>query len=446
MSLQLFPEAFEKRVLADNFLGKQLLDALNQPTPISIRFNPTKNVEIEFDSKPINWCSNAYYLSERPKFTLDPLFHSGVYYPQEAGSMFLESVLKQLDLPNDPIILDLCAAPGGKSSLISSFLNNKGLLISNEVIQSRSKILKENLIKWGNQNTIVTNNDPKDFNRIIDFFDCIVVDAPCSGEGMFRKDLEARKEWNEANVDLCASRQRRIVMDVWNSLKPNGYLVYSTCTFNSFENEDNIKWFLANLSCEITNIDPKDFKNGRENIGAYSLPHLLDAEGFYICVLKKVTNNKPSQFRKNKNFNKNLKISKNIPQISKFINSSNAVILEWNSFLFATPINFTSEIICLQENLRILKLGTELGTLVKNDLIPNHSLAMDNESCVFVDRIELNKIEALQYLKGETFPLIASKGYHLVCYKNIPLGWIKHIGTRFNNLYPKEWRIRISIN
>lgn len=237
-----FPEAFKQRVENDPFLGTPLLEALNQTAPVSVRLHPLKQKAALTFSEKIAWCEHAFYLKERPSFTLDPLFHAGCYYPQEAGSMVLDTVLKQLDLPSEPSILDLCAAPGGKSTLIASFLNNNGLLVSNEVIQARARILTENTTKWGYTNTVVTNNDPKDFERLNEFFDVIVVDAPCSGEGMFRKDLKARDEWSEENVQICSSRQKRIVMDVWDSLKPGGFLIYSTCTFNSAENEDTISW------------------------------------------------------------------------------------------------------------------------------------------------------------------------------------------------------------
>lgn len=189
-----FPPDFEQRVKSDPFLGPDLLEALNSPPPVTVRFHPLKK-KSELDIlENITWCENGIYLKSRPLFTLDPLFHAGAYYPQEAGSMVLDFALRNMDISKNSRILDLCAAPGGKSTLIASFLENKGLLVSNEVIQQRSRILRENLTKWGYSNTIVTNNDPKDFERLEQFFDVIVVDAPCSGEGMFRKDVAAREE------------------------------------------------------------------------------------------------------------------------------------------------------------------------------------------------------------------------------------------------------------
>jgi 16S rRNA C967 or C1407 C5-methylase (RsmB/RsmF family)/NOL1/NOP2/fmu family ribosome biogenesis protein len=443
-----FPTAFENRVKNDPFLGEKLLSALNLDVPISIRYNKSKIagdfLAQDSESKvSIPWTETAFYLKERPIFTLDPLFHAGVYYPQEAGSMMLEKVLKQLDLNENPVILDLCAAPGGKSTLIASFLDNKGLLVSNEVIHSRAKILKENLTKWGYSNTLVSNNDPKDFQRIKNFFDCIVIDAPCSGEGMFRKDLESRNEWSEANVDLCSGRQKRIVIDVWDSLKPGGYLIYSTCTFNSQENEENVAWFQENLACEVKKLDYEPFQNDRSNSGAYALPHLVDSEGFYIVVLQKEkTDFRPSKF---KNTNRQIKQVKDTKFLSKFVNLSNKRILEWNAILFAIPEDFTLEVIELHEQLRLIKMGTELGTKIREELIPDHALALDAKINHFDQKVELSKDQALHYQKGEIFELKAEKGYNLLTFEGVNLGWIKHLGNRFNNLYPKEWRIRMKI-
>jgi 16S rRNA C967 or C1407 C5-methylase (RsmB/RsmF family)/NOL1/NOP2/fmu family ribosome biogenesis protein len=440
-----FPIEFENRIKNDAFLGEKLLEALNLDAPTSIRCNKSK-IEgnlLPIDAAPIPWTENAYYLKERPIFTLDPLFHAGLYYPQEAGSMFLEKVLNQLPFPENPIMLDLCAAPGGKSTLITSFLDNKGLLLSNEVINSRAKILKENLTKWGYSNTLVSNNDPKDFQRVPNFFDCIVIDAPCSGEGMFRKDLAARNEWSESNVDLCSGRQKRIVMDVWSSLKPGGFLIYSTCTFNTQENEENVSWFKENLSCEHVNLDFHPLQKDRNEFGAYALPHLLESEGFYIVVLQKeALDFRPTKF---KNTNRQIKQVKESKFLSKFVDLSNKKIIEWNNILFAIPEKFSQEIIELHEQLRLLKMGTELGTSIREELIPVHALALDATSNLYSQKVEVSKEQALHFQKGETFELQAAKGYNLLTFEGVNLGWIKHLGNRFNNLYPKEWRIRMKI-
>lgn len=441
-----FPVAFAERVSHDDFFGKKLLNALNSEVPTSLRYNQaksSKNSIIQQTNSPIAWCEHAYYLAERPIFTKDPLFHAGFYYPQEAGSMMLDKVLKQLSLPEEPIILDLCAAPGGKSTLIASFLNEKGLLVSNEVIQTRAKILTENLIKWGNTNTLVTNNDPKDFQRLPNLFDVIVVDAPCSGEGMFRKDSKARDEWSEKNVDLCAGRQKRIVMDVWDALKMDGYLIYSTCTFNEQENEQNIEWLLAETNAELLQLDYLPYKKDRKGLGAYALPSEVEAEGFYIAVIKK----KQASTKRNYPVVKNseLRIVKDSSIFAKHLNLEDKQVAQWKDFYFVLPRNGLDNVKLIHQELRVLKLGTEIGVMMKNDWHFHHALAMNPFLLKEIPIIDINLEQALLYLKGETFSLPADKGMYLLSYENCPLGWIKHLGNRFNNLYPKEWRIRMKL-
>jgi len=438
------PEDFKKRVENDAFLGVELLTALETDSPVSIRRNPLKTKAELPILKAIPWCKDAFYLTERPFFTKDPLFHSGTYYPQEAGSMFLETVLNQLDLPENPFVLDLCAAPGGKSTLIASILDNEGLLVSNEVIQARSKILKENMTKWGVTNSIVTNNDPADFQRIPDFFDLIVVDAPCSGEGMFRKDHASRNEWSQSNVDLCAARQKRIVMDVWESLQPGGFLVYSTCTFNTQENEENIAWLLNELQAEIVPIETSHFKKGRNDVGNYALPSLVETEGFFICVLQKEGTRNQLKLRLNK---KAEVISiKDISPLTEFADFDEIKAIQWTNYSFAVPAKFTEEIIYLQNQMRVIKMGTELGEIAKKGLIPHEALVL-NPKLLRNDlpTIELDLNQALSYLHGDTFSIEGKHGFNVMQFQNEPLGWIKHIGNRFNNLYPKEWRIRMKI-
>lgn len=438
------PEDFKKRVENDAFLGVELLTALETDSPVSIRRNPLKT-EVELPIlKEIPWCTNAFYLTERPFFTKDPMFHAGTYYPQEAGSMFLETVLNQLPLPENPFVLDLCAAPGGKSTLIARFLTNEGLLVSNEVIQARSKILKENMTKWGYSNSIVTNNDPADFQRIPDFFDLIVVDAPCSGEGMFRKDHASRNEWSQSNIDLCAARQKRIVMDVWESLQPGGFLVYSTCTFNTQENEENIAWLLNELQAEIVPIETTHFKKGRNDVGNYALPSLVETEGFFICVLQKKGTRNQLKLRLNKKAE--VTAIKDISPLTEFADLNEMKAIQWTNYSFAVPAQFTEEIIYLQNQMRVIKMGTELGEIAKKGLIPHEALVL-NPKLLRNDlpKIELDLNQALSYLHGDTFSIEGKHGFNVMQFQNEPLGWIKHIGNRFNNLYPKEWRIRMKI-
>lgn len=440
---QLFPPAFAERVLQDPFLGQPLLDALASETPTSIRRNPWKQAAELPVAESIPWSRNGFFLSERPQFTLDPLFHAGSYYPQEAGSQLLDAVLQALDLPEQAVVLDLCAAPGGKSTLIASHLNSNGLLVSNEVIHQRAKVLKENLTKWGAPNTIVTNNDPADFARVPHTFDCIVVDAPCSGEGMFRKDHAARDEWSQNNVDLCSARQRRIVMDVWDSLKPGGFLVYSTCTFNAQENEENIAWFARELDAEIVALPLAFAKPDRTNTGWYALPNELDTEGFYLSVLQKREGHSP---RSKPVKNQQLSFVKDTAFLQPFLTPADWLILQWQDFVFALPPAFQELAFQLHQQLRVIKLGTELGETTRKGLLPNEALALNPfVRSNAIPRLELTRDEALAYLHGDTFSIPGTHGFQLMAFQQEPLGWIKHLGNRFNNLYPKEWRIRMNI-
>lgn len=438
-----FPEAFKQRVENDPFLGIPLLEALNQTAPVSVRLHPLKQKAALTFTEKIAWCEHAFYLKERPSFTLDPLFHAGCYYPQEAGSMVLDTVLKQLDLPSEPSILDLCAAPGGKSTLIASFLNNNGLLVSNEVIQARARILTENTTKWGYTNTVVTNNDPKDFERLNEFFDVIVVDAPCSGEGMFRKDIKARDEWSEENVQICSSRQKRIVMDVWDSLKPGGFLIYSTCTFNSAENEDTIAWYLNELEARYVQLEmPEELVAGRNDIGHYCLPGKTVSEGFYIAVLQKeATTPARQRFTRKPLF----KVQKDLLDAENYVKVDEALLLNWNDKLLLVPNQLEEKMLHVQAQMRIQKMGLMLGEIAKKGIIPSVELALNPTRLNRISTIELTEKEALMYLHGDTFPLQGPQGFQIVSYKNEPLGWIKNIGNRFNNLFPKEWRIRMNI-
>ena len=438
-----FDPAFIQRVEKDPFLGVDLLIALDTIPPVSVRFHPEK-VHSKLDIlSEVSWCENAFYLKERPSFTLDPLFHAGSYYPQEAGSMVLDTVLRQLDLPTDPSVLDLCAAPGGKSTLIASFLANKGLLVSNEVIQQRARILKENLTKWGYTNTIVTNNDPKDFDRLPDFFDVIVVDAPCSGEGMFRKDPNARTEWSEDNVQLCTGRQKRIVMDVWDALSPGGFLIYSTCTFNSNENEENVSWLIDEVGAELIKIQvPATIIEGRNGIGNYCIPGKTETEGFYIAVLQKPNGDKKRQKYMRKG---DFTVQKDLMDLSNFANIDDISIFNWNDKLLGLPKGLEDKMLHFQSQLRLQKMGTTLGEIAKKGIIPNEELALNPFLNCYESKIELEHQQALQYLHGDTFSLAGNQGFQLMTFQNESLGWIKHLGNRFNNLYPKEWRIRMNV-
>src|SRR5450759_4291162 len=289
----MFPEGFKQRILDQKSIDAEaLLKALEEPSPVSIRINPSKWNKRPLNAESVPWCKNGYYLGIRPSFTLDPLFHSGCYYPQEASGMFLEQAVKQTTESLENIrVLDLCGAPGGKSTHLSDLIGPDNLLVANEVIRSRAAILAETVTKWGSGNTIVTQNDPALFGRLSEYFDIIVVDAPCSGEGMFRNNV-AINEWSVDNTAHCSERQKRILMDIWPALKENGILIYSTCTFNPGENEENIKWLIGKHEAEIVRLNIAEFKGITEidyqGIYGYGFyPDRIRGEGFFLSVIRK---------------------------------------------------------------------------------------------------------------------------------------------------------------
>lgn len=439
------PKEFVQRVQNDSFLGKNLVEALDTKAPVSLRVHPVKGSTLFSDSAKIPWSENGKWLTERPVFTLDPHFHAGAYYPQEAGSQLLDFVLKNIDLPEEPIMLDLCAAPGGKSTLILDYLDGKGLLLSNEIIPNRARILYENITKWGAANSVISNNAPEAFRKFNSFFDCIVTDVPCSGEGMFRKDPESRLEWSESNVEMCAGRQRDIIEDCWDSLKTGGFLIYSTCTFNSLENEDNIAWICEELGAEYVSIDFPDLFKSRNGIGVYALPGKVDTEGFYIAVLRKTAESRPSKKKNKPTLVQEIIGDKELSSVLK--NSEAHIPVLWKEKAWLIPASKQTEIQELIHSLSVFKIGITLAEPARKGWIWNEGFAFAPEFISEnVPRITLTKQEALQYLKGETFLLEPGNGYALVQFEGSTLGWIKRIDKRFNNCYPKEWRIRMKID
>ncbi|MDR0232764.1 MAG: rRNA cytosine-C5-methyltransferase [Dysgonamonadaceae bacterium] len=482
-----FPEAFltrTKAVLGDDF--DSFIQAMDEEPVTSVRLNMSRfgvvsdyvatksksltcifakqsfvfNTDVVRDyAERVPWASNAYYLKERPSFTFDPLFHAGCYYVQEASSMFLEQILKGFKSLNDlPIrCLDLCAAPGGKSTHLSSLLPEGSLLIANEVIRSRSYILSENLTKWGNPYTIVSNNDPEVIgNSLPDFFDLIVADVPCSGEGMFRKDKNAVSEWSLSNVNLCAERQQRIIADIWPALKPGGVLVYSTCTFNLEENEENIHWIIKTFNAIPLDIPlQQDWNITRAKKYDYSvfrfIPGKTKGEGFFIAALQKpeVSGENREQRVKNKDKRQKAKDKTIIPQqINDWITDFESFSIHANNnIISAFPKKYESEYLEVKNALRIIHAGITIGEIKGKDIIPDHSLAMSvNFNPKAFPLVEVDKETAINYLRRESIqlPPQTPKGYVVLTFQNQPIGFVKNIGNRANNLYPQEWRIRKS--
>jgi 16S rRNA C967 or C1407 C5-methylase (RsmB/RsmF family)/NOL1/NOP2/fmu family ribosome biogenesis protein len=435
------PEAFIDSIRANSPFGEQLIHALDQPSPISIRINPRKATAKDTSAmRPVSWCTMGYYLEERPSFTLDPSYHSGVYYAQEAASMVLSDLIKHLDLPEGTRVLDLCAAPGGKTSAMLDALPSNSVVLANEINRHRSNILAENLGKWGVYNILVSNDSPEAFSDLVDCFDVVLVDAPCSGEGMFRKDKNARSEWKPDSPAFCADRQTEILSHVVQSLKPGGYLIYATCTFNQLENEDQITQVLADGSFELVSWNvPSACVSGRNNLGHYFLPGVTESEGLYIAVLRKKGTLIPSEE------DELGLVSKDAP--FGIIHSENQVLIEERTGMHLLSKGAISLLKSIDSPLRIIKKGVKIAEQTPKGWIPYHELALIPSICSNIKAIELTEREALQYLRGETFPVQAQEsGFYMVTYNEMGIGFVKHLGNRFNNLYPKEWRIRMQLS
>lgn len=431
---------------------KQLEAALQTEPPVSIRLNPKKLPDTSYPFPAVPWAQGGYYLPERLPFTFDPLLHAGAYYVQEASSMFLEQAIRQyVDAPVR--CLDLCAAPGGKSTHLLSLLPEGSLLVSNEVIRTRSNILAENITKWGFPNAIVTNNDPEEIGRLTHFFDVIVTDVPCSGEGMFRKDSGSTDEWSVANVQLCAARQRRILHDVWDALAPGGLLIYSTCTYNTEEDEDNICHLATELGAEVLPLAvPAEWNiTGalKYNFPVYRfLPHKTRGEGFFLAVLRKVEGDATMLQVRKKGKKEKGKQPVIPPVVTNWLLRPEEYEMEmWGETVRAIPRCIHPAAQLITETLRVVSAGVRLGEVKGKDVLPAQALAV---SCALnrdaFTMADISWEEAIRFLRKEavSLPPPLPKGYVLLTFRHMPLGFVKHLGNRSNNLYPQEWRIRTS--
>ena len=439
---------FVKRT--ESLFGKDVyarfMQALDEEPVVSIRHNGLKRYSGTMGDD-VPWASTGCYLAERPVFTADPLFHAGCYYVQEASSMFLEQVVRKY--VNTPVrVLDLCAAPGGKSTHLHSLLPAGSLLVSNEPMPIRAQVLAENVIKWGNASSVVTKNEPADFAPFRNFFDFVLVDAPCSGEGMFRKDFFAVEQWSVANVRQCAARQREIVADIWDSLRPGGIMVYSTCTFNREENEDCVEWIVENLGAEALGVDVAAEWGITGSLTTEGLPvcrfipGFTKGEGLFMAVLRKDGDGAVAQPRMPRLKQADSKVKNEVetwlkkPAEFDFVMRDDTVV--------AMPKEHTAAMMALCQKLRVLHCALPIAEVKNNKLLPLHSLAMsvELEPSAF-RRVEVEKEKALLYLHREALQFAGEPvGYLVLMYKGAPLGFVKNIGNRANNLYPAEWRIR----
>jgi 16S rRNA C967 or C1407 C5-methylase (RsmB/RsmF family)/NOL1/NOP2/fmu family ribosome biogenesis protein len=456
MNEQIFPENFLNSLTGEpGFSSENFINAHNFiESPTSIRVNPFKPSAVKTNGQ-VPWCPQGYYLDTRPSFTFDPLFHAGCYYVQEASSMFIDHILKTIRPNNDePVkILDLCAAPGGKSTLINSAIGSNDLLVANEIIKTRVPVLCDNLNRWGTPNIIVSNNDPKDFSRLSGFFDTILVDAPCSGSGMFRKDPAAMNEWSADNVNLCHQRQERILADIYPALKEDGHLIYSTCSYSHQENEDILDWLCETFDMESLRIPIyKDWgivettSPGHNAYGYRFYPGKVKGEGLFAACLKKKDPTPQLPSFKTKGHQK--LALKEIELVKTYVNTPDdfyyfMVNDEW----LAINRVHKESLDTLQRHLYLKKSGVRIGKLMGNDLIPDHELALStyiNKDAVL--QTELDYTQAIQYLRRENININTNnKGWSLMTFEGQPLGWAKLLPNRINNYYPKEIRIFTSL-
>lgn len=442
-----------RQLLGDDY--DAFREALLGEPALSIRFNKSKCTATP-DYERVPWATDGYYLSERPAFTFDPMFHAGCYYVQEASSMFVEQAVKQ-HLQEARVALDLCAAPGGKSTLLRSLLPEDCVLVSNEVMRQRAQVLAENITKWGHPRCIVTSSYPADFTTLGELFDLILVDAPCSGEGMFRKDEVAVAEWSPENVDVCWRRQRDILTDIWPTLRPGGLLIYSTCTFNTKEDEENVRWMIEELGAELLPIDTDASWGITPSLipdvaHAYRfLPGRTRGEGFFLAALRKGGNPSPTSPKEGNNSKKKKSKGKTpsiaVPSECKgwLTNSDSYTYQATGNEVVALPTDMVPLHALLSEQLHIVKSGIMLAELKGRDAIPSHALSMSTAlRADAFSRCELSYAEALRYLRREAvvLPSDAPRGFVVVTYRDLPLGLVKNLGNRANNLYPNEWRIR----
>jgi NOL1/NOP2/sun family putative RNA methylase len=444
-----FPRAFEDRMKpALGAEWEKFATAHTQPPPVSIRVNPSKHNLPGADRIP--WTTAGQYLNQRPVFTLDPAFHAGAYYVQEASSMFLETVVRQVtDLTQPLRVLDLCAAPGGKSTHLLSLLSQDSLLVANEVIRSRTSVLSENIQKWGNLNVVVTNNDPAHFQRLHGYFDVIVVDAPCSGEGLFRKDPDACQEWSTETAALCAQRQRRILRDCWPALKKNGVLLYCSCTYNPEENEEHLTWL-----AEQHEIEPLPIKTDpswgiqqvrKENFYGYRFyPHRLNGEGFFIAAVRKKQDEHTVAIKSKPTLPSPPRASIDLLR-TWLTNPGGVIFLRHNDLIIAVPERYAMDIALLQHELNVIIKGVAMATVKRDKFVPEHAAALYGglQKDAF-HKVLMQEQEARAYLRKDTLPVPEGpKGFALAMNEKLTLGWVNLLGNRVNNLYPTSWKIRM---
>ena len=462
------PRTFVERVLRDlgTTEGEALCRALDGEACVSIRVNPAKAEGLRGEQPArvsevlpmltaagrVPWCANGFLLAGRPSFTFDSDFHAGAYYVQEAASQFVGCLLQGVPT-SGARILDLCAAPGGKTTLYASLVGRGGLVVANEIDRRRASVLADNVRKWGTGNVVVTTCEPHAVCDCEAWFDVVAVDAPCSGEGMFRKDPAARGEWSENNVRQCAARQDDILREAWRALRPGGTLIYSTCTFNRDEDEGSLERMLAWAGDEVAASEPVDVDPAwgivEGEVGPFRtfrfFPHRTVGEGFFAAVARKAPD-APGRQRLPKG-----RRSMVAPADRASAGELRRWVREPDRMVFGTVAGTgyawygeqAEAVKTLSEALPVICSGVALGQLFKGRLKPDPALAFfDGLERGAVPVAGLDDEQALRYLRRQEVAAGAlAEGVNLVTARGRALGFAKRIGARVNNMYPNSLRI-----
>ena len=422
---------------------ERLVEAITLTEPsVAVRVNEGRGVGVPEECHCVPWCGEGFYLQDRPSFTFDTEWHAGHYYVQDASSMFIAHVIRHL--VDKPVrYLDLCAAPGGKTTAAIQALPEQSLVVANEIVPPRARVLADNVIRWGNPRCVVSSNAPAHLGKFEHFFDVIAADVPCSGEGMMRKDDEAVAQWSPALVEQCAQRQREILSDVWSALRPGGLLIYSTCTYNRQENEQMTDFIVSELGATSLEVPVEPDWNIYPAIGSDChcyrfMPHRVDGEGLFMAVFRKAGDAMRQDFRIKE------KCAKKADEIGKnWLASPDEFVIDQHGDLFvAVPQDIRREVTALRSSLNVLHAGVELATVMGRKTVPHHALAMSMSRAVEAfPACEVDYPTALRYLRGESVCVDGPRGYVLVAHQGAILGFANNLGNRANNLYPKPQRI-----
>ncbi len=446
------PEAFiesMRRSLGDE--ADSLFAALDTPASVTIRHNPAKRAAT-FEGQSVGWSPMGLYLDARPQFTLDPLIHAGAYYVQEASSQFVGHLLHG-DKLEGCRVLDMCAAPGGKTTIYSSLVGRGGLVVANDISHSRALALSDNVQRWGMGNVVVTCNEPSHIAAFEEWFDVVAVDAPCSGEGMFRKMEEAREEWSEASVVQCAARQKDILKEAWRALRPGGKLIYSTCTFNSDEDEGVVRWLAEEYGEELEAAERVEIDEAwgirRCDIGPFQCfhfyPHLVRGEGFFAAVAVKRGGSVRRLTPKARRKPMAVVATKDAADVSRWMAGDRGMAFRLvGDMIYAYDAAVVEDVMSLASSLSVVYSGVACGQIFKGRLKPEHALALFvGRNREVVPEVEVSLEAALDYLRRQDIAAGGfTEGINIVSYRGQALGFVKRIGPRCNNMYPKALRIQ----